>query len=243
MVDGKGAARVISAMRGAGLQMRRAEEKDCRMFWEWANDPEARAASFSQAPIPWEEHVVWFDKKRNDPQCCILVATEAQGLVIGQFRVDWLSGEEGEVDVSVAPAFRGRVYGTALIDRGVLFAFQQQPGGHLHEFVKLQNVASRRAFEDAGFQNLGEATVKGHPVIHYIRGRPAGGWALMPSRATQAKLLEQRIAENTAAQGVDLTAWIFERLDLNPGARVLELCWGREPRRCDFWRFLGTLGL
>jgi UDP-2,4-diacetamido-2,4,6-trideoxy-beta-L-altropyranose hydrolase len=171
LVDGKGAARVVRAMRGAGLRLRRAEEKDCRMLWEWANDPEVRAASFSQAPIPWEEHVAWFDKKRNDPHCCILVATEAQGLVIGQFRVDWLSGKEGEVDVSVAPAFRGSGYGAALIDGGAQFAFQQQPGEHLHAFVKLQNVASRRAFEDAGFQNLGEATVKGHPVIHYIRGR------------------------------------------------------------------------
>ena len=46
------------------------------------------------------------------------------------------------------------------------------------------------------------------------------------SRATQAELLEQRIAENTAAQEIDLATWIFERVNVRPGDRVLELCCG-----------------
>jgi len=46
------------------------------------------------------------------------------------------------------------------------------------------------------------------------------------SRATQSELLEQRIAENAAAQQVDLPTWIFERVRVLPGDRVLELCCG-----------------
>src|ERR1051326_8080021 len=46
------------------------------------------------------------------------------------------------------------------------------------------------------------------------------------SRATQFELLEQRIAENTAAQEVDLPIWIFERVQVSSGDRVLELCCG-----------------
>ncbi len=46
------------------------------------------------------------------------------------------------------------------------------------------------------------------------------------SRATQSELLEQRIAENTAAQEIDLATWIFQRLQVRPGERVLELCCG-----------------
>jgi SAM-dependent methyltransferase len=48
----------------------------------------------------------------------------------------------------------------------------------------------------------------------------------MMSRATQSKLLEQRIAENAAAQEVDLPTWIFERVKVSPGDQVLELCCG-----------------
>lgn len=46
------------------------------------------------------------------------------------------------------------------------------------------------------------------------------------SRATQSELLEQRIAENTAAQEIDLPTWIFERVRVSSGDRVLELCCG-----------------
>lgn len=46
------------------------------------------------------------------------------------------------------------------------------------------------------------------------------------SRATQSELLEQRIAENAAAQEIDLPTWIFERVEVSPGDQVLELCCG-----------------
>jgi SAM-dependent methyltransferase len=46
------------------------------------------------------------------------------------------------------------------------------------------------------------------------------------TRATQAGLLEQRIAENRASQEVDLVTWIFERLSTGPRGQVLELCCG-----------------
>jgi len=48
----------------------------------------------------------------------------------------------------------------------------------------------------------------------------------MMSRATQAELLEQRIAENASSQEIDLTTWIFERVRVQPGDRILELCCG-----------------
>jgi len=46
------------------------------------------------------------------------------------------------------------------------------------------------------------------------------------SRATQSELLEQRIAENAAAQAIDLATWIFERVSVRSGDHVLELCCG-----------------
>jgi ubiquinone/menaquinone biosynthesis C-methylase UbiE len=46
------------------------------------------------------------------------------------------------------------------------------------------------------------------------------------SRAIESELLEQRIAENAAAQEIDLATWIFERINVSPGDRVLELCCG-----------------
>jgi ubiquinone/menaquinone biosynthesis C-methylase UbiE len=48
----------------------------------------------------------------------------------------------------------------------------------------------------------------------------------MMSRATQAELLEQRIAENSSSQEIDLATWIFDRVQVRPGDCVLELCCG-----------------
>jgi ubiquinone/menaquinone biosynthesis C-methylase UbiE len=49
---------------------------------------------------------------------------------------------------------------------------------------------------------------------------------MIVSRATQADLLEQRIAENVASQEIDLATWIFKRIRVGPGEKVLELCCG-----------------
>ncbi len=167
LVDGRGAWRVASAVR-TGLRVRPARESDCRLLWGWANDPQVRAAAFSSLPIPWERHEVWFASKMESSNCDLLVAEDGEGRAVGQFRVDWRSDGDGEIDVSVSPECRGGGYGAVLIDLGVNSVFAEK-GGRLHAFVKVENPASRRAFEQAGFTSLGAASVHGHPAIHYIR--------------------------------------------------------------------------
>jgi ubiquinone/menaquinone biosynthesis C-methylase UbiE len=61
----------------------------------------------------------------------------------------------------------------------------------------------------------------------------------MTSRATQAELLEQRIAENRASQEVDLVSWIFDRVPVRDNDHVLELCCGTGGQTL---RMLSTLG-
>lgn len=166
LVDGRGAQRVVQAMTGR-LRLRAARESDCRLLWEWANDPQVRAAAFSSAPIPWETHQAWFAGKMKDSNCTILIAEDDLGRPVGQFRVDWLS-DQGDIDVSVAPEFRGAGNGAALIDLGVSRIFAER-GERIHALVKVENQASRRAFEQSSFANLGEESVNGHRAIRYVR--------------------------------------------------------------------------
>ena len=55
LVDGYGAARVVAVLRGRPSLRLVALRRDGRLLWEWANDPEVRAASFSSAPVSWED--------------------------------------------------------------------------------------------------------------------------------------------------------------------------------------------
>ena len=175
LVDGGGAQRVLSILKGAALRLRPARRDDSRLLWEWVNDPQVRASAFSIAPISWERHEIWFASKMKDPNCSILIAENERGVSIGQFRVDWRSSqfEDGEIDVSVAKEFRGTGFGAALIDRGAEEALLKRRSGRLHAFVKVENQPSRAAFELAGFENLGEENLveeeSGRRAIHYVR--------------------------------------------------------------------------
>lgn len=64
----------------------------------------------------------------------------------------------------------------------------------------------------------------------------------MTSRATQAELLEQRIAENRASQEVDLVGWIFERIPVRESDQVLELCCGTGGQTLRMLNALGDRG-
>ena len=86
LVDGEGAQRVVSAMQGGSLRLRRADENDSQLLWDWANDPDVRTVSFSTEPIPWERHLQWFNAKLADPDAVLYVAIDPEGTPIGHVR-------------------------------------------------------------------------------------------------------------------------------------------------------------
>ena len=165
LVDGQGVSRVMMYITGEKLRLRRACEEDCRMLWEWANDPDVRAAAFSSDPIPWEEHVGWYTKKLSDPHCFHFIALDDEDVPVGQVRFD-VQGEEAEVDVSVDRQRRGHGYGSSLIEIGVKKMFLSTPTKVIHAYVKSQNEASVRAFRRAGFRDLGVKLVRKYQAIH-----------------------------------------------------------------------------
>ncbi len=171
LVDGLGAARVISAMQSANLGLRRVDETDCRLLWEWANEPEVRSASFSSIPIPWEEHQAWFSKKLDDEKVLMLIATDENGSPVGQVRFDRTNGREADIDISIIAERRGSGLGACLIERAVQTAFEETDLVRVHGFVKPGNQASARAFEKADFRNVGTTQLRGNPALHYERDR------------------------------------------------------------------------
>lgn len=168
LVDGEGARRVVSALHGIELHIRPAQENDSRLLWEWANEPQVRAASFSSAPIPWATHVAWFADKLRQDKCHMFIAEDDVGRPIGQIRFDTRSDGDSEIDVSIAKAWRGRGLAVPLIRQAARLVLNG--GGHarLHAFVKPENVASVQAFEKGGFKRVGIDQVQGHAAIHLI---------------------------------------------------------------------------
>jgi RimJ/RimL family protein N-acetyltransferase len=172
LVDGRGASRVCAAMLSGGVRVRRAKEADCRLLWEWANEPGVRTSAFSQQSIGWEEHSVWFQTKLADAACIMLIGEGPEGQPIGQVRIDQQPNHEAEIDVSVARDFRGAGYGSLLVETALRELFDSSPIAKVSAFVRPENLASVRAFEKAGFLRLGEKQIKGNRALHYCRERP-----------------------------------------------------------------------
>jgi len=168
LVDGRGALRVISAVRGRpGISLRRARPEDRRLLFEWANDPIVRAASFSTELIPWDTHVEWFEKKIGRRDSLLFIAEDESGTALGQIRFD-LKDSEAELNLSLAKEKRGLGLAVPFIEAGVRELVASIQCEKVHAFVKPQNAASGKAFEKAGFVRTGVEQVRGNAAVHFI---------------------------------------------------------------------------
>ena len=172
LVDGNGARRVASVLRGTeGWQLRRVRADDRELLWEWANDPEVRAASFSSAPIPWETHVSWFAERFGQGRCLMLIAEDEKGSPFGQIRFDFKNNGEAELNISLVRESRGCGLGVRVIEAGVRELFATVDCLRVNAFVKPENEASARAFEQADFVRVGMERVRGNDAVHYVYRR------------------------------------------------------------------------
>lgn len=167
LVDGKGAARVMSVMSSSSLRIRRADIKDCRLFWEWANDPEVRAASFSTEPIPWNSHVQWFAARLADPSSVLYVVTTATGESVGEVRYQ-IEGNRAVVSLCLGRDFRGQGYSEPALGLSMEDLQRLKGAISIDAYVKPGNNASLRMFERAGFRLLGLKENAGRTAVHFV---------------------------------------------------------------------------
>jgi UDP-2,4-diacetamido-2,4,6-trideoxy-beta-L-altropyranose hydrolase len=169
LIDGEGTTRVLMHLQDQPLRLRPVRQEDCKLLWEWANDPEVRAASFSSEPIPWEQHLQWFANKLHDSNCYIFIVFDYEDRAIGQVRFERRDGNEAEISISLDKGKRGSGYGSLFIDKAVKELFRHTSMASVYALIKPNNGISIRAFEKAHFKKLGNKTVRGNVALHYVR--------------------------------------------------------------------------
>jgi UDP-2,4-diacetamido-2,4,6-trideoxy-beta-L-altropyranose hydrolase len=166
LVDGMGAKRIVKSMMIGKLKLHPVQEQDCKLIWKWANDPDVRAGSFSSEFIPWEDHVRWFNSKLNDPQCFFYIAMNDNGIPIGQVRFE-TNQKEICISVSIDKSFRGKGYGSMIIDSVSGEFFRVYGRKVIHAYIKKSNELSKHAFLHAGFENNGTVVRYGQKASHF----------------------------------------------------------------------------
>jgi UDP-2,4-diacetamido-2,4,6-trideoxy-beta-L-altropyranose hydrolase len=169
-IDGHGAERVVAAMRVQEFTLRHASSGDSRLLWRWANDPLVRQASFCPDTIPWHEHEGWFAQKISDPSCLLLIFEDAN-VPVATVKTQAGSRADTEISITVGPAYRGGCLASPLLERSLETIFETTPAERVHAFIRPENTASSRSFENAGFMLLGNSRVKDCDALHYVRER------------------------------------------------------------------------
>jgi UDP-2,4-diacetamido-2,4,6-trideoxy-beta-L-altropyranose hydrolase len=167
LIHSGGPERILRELNKSKVTFRKVCSQDCRLIWEWANDPITRSASFSSKQIPWEDHLSWFQAKLNDPQCIFLVAIDVNTKPIGQVRYQ-IENHVAVVSIALAPNDRGRGYGRQILSYTTQNLFSNGLVDQIHAYVKPSNTASIHAFTKAGFMQKGIVEVQDQLAIDFM---------------------------------------------------------------------------
>lgn len=130
------------------LFLRKADENDTKVLFDWANDSEVRNNSINQKMIMWENHIEWYNSKLKNIDTKIFILSDGNES-FGQVRIDKCKSH-WEIDYSIAPEHRGKGLGKTII-KLLIEKFQ------FYKFiaiVKKNNFASANVFLDLGFKKV-----------------------------------------------------------------------------------------
>ena len=142
------------------LSVRRANRFDKELIFDWMNDSTTRENSIKKSKIKWEEHSKWFDTKinSNDTEIYIFSLDEPVGLL----RLE--KNKEGhKISYVVNPKCRNKGYG----DRIIFWLSNQNVYQKLVAEVRNDNIASKKIFQNNGFNQVIGNYVSDNSIIYY----------------------------------------------------------------------------
>lgn len=136
----------------APIVVRRATETDSKVIFAWRNDETTRAMSRTTDEVEWEEHNKWYEATLKNQNHCLLMCSNAkthQQVAVVRFDVD---GEVAVISINLSPFMRGKGLATICLREAVAyFSSIYKSVSRIEAEIKPINIASRKAFEGAGF--------------------------------------------------------------------------------------------
>ena len=131
--------------------IREAETRDSRFIFDLSNEKIVRDNSIKKRKIDWEEHIKWFNKKLNDNNYEFFVIYDEHNNFIGQIRYE-ISDDKAVVSISITKNFRGeKLASKILADSATILFRNREKIERVFAYIRKENIASLRAFEEAGY--------------------------------------------------------------------------------------------
>lgn len=134
------------------IYLREVNDADIDLLFEWANDTDVRANSFSYEPIKYENHVLWFNHclKRCDVLIYILLYNDKPAGVV---RLN-VENTSAVISYSISKEFRCKGLGEEIIRLVEQKARTLSSLKELIAYVKPENIASRKIFYRGNYKEV-----------------------------------------------------------------------------------------
>lgn len=141
------------------VSIKTATEEHSKAIWEWRNDATTRAMSLDQDLVSWESHQSWYERVLTNNNRHLYVGY-TDGILFGMVRFDKYENQDHayEVSINLDPQQRGKGLGKLLLTKAIKHFWTQVADADLIlAEIKKENVASKKAFENAGFEERQES--------------------------------------------------------------------------------------
>jgi len=138
------------------ITVRKAQESDMMLYFEWVNEPEVRKNSFQSDKIDRYTHEEWFKRKLEDNDAFLYVCYY-QEKPCGQVRFE-MENRTAVIDISVDKEFRGKGLSSQMLKSAMEYLYAEDGISRFLGEVKCENILSRKLFLRAKFREMqGEA--------------------------------------------------------------------------------------
>lgn len=131
------------------LYFRLAEPADVDFVYACNNDKLTRQNSYNPNAIEYSSHKNWYENKIQSPDSIFLIFTLLDTHT-GMVRIDKVSSEH-IISITIAPIFRGLGLAATMLRKASSFYFNKTNATEITAFIKTENMASYKAFLEAGF--------------------------------------------------------------------------------------------
>lgn len=160
---------VYHAKINLNISFRKANENDMLLYFNWANDSSVRENSYQTNSITLEDHQNWFFNKIKDENCFMFIFENHFGDSVGQIRIQKSNYNTALIGISNDIKHRGKGYASKMIKLASDSFLKENPNSVISAYIKIENVASKKAFEKAGFTLDKMLDFEKLPSFHYIK--------------------------------------------------------------------------
>lgn len=157
---------VIHSKIQRSIKLRKIESKDEEITFLWANDEETRKNSFNSKPIIYEEHSKWFQSKIDTINSHYFIC-EVDAIPAGLVRFDYNKEYKAFIiGITIDKRFRDKKLSSLFLKRSCE-KFVKIYKSKIIAFIKVDNIASKKSFERAGFIFQGKEKINENEALKY----------------------------------------------------------------------------